>query len=65
MTDGLMTVDEVAAELRVPVGTFRSWRSLNRGPKSFRIGRRVVYYRADVEAWLAAQQESTGRGGVS
>jgi excisionase family DNA binding protein len=62
-SDDLLTVDEIAAELRVPEGTFRSWRAQNRGPKSFKIGRRVVYRRADVIAWLAAQEQATARGG--
>jgi excisionase family DNA binding protein len=60
----LLTVEEIAAELRIPEGTFRTWRANDKGPKSFRIGRRVVYRRADVEAWLAAQEAKTGKGGA-
>lgn len=63
--DDLLTVDEIAAELRVPEGTFRSWRSRNQGPRSFRLGRRVVYRRSDVEAWLVAQEQATARGGAA
>lgn len=59
----LYTVDEIAAKLRAPEGTFRSWRSQGRGPKSFKVGRRVVYRGRDVIAWLAAQEEITERGG--
>lgn len=64
MTDDLLTVDELAEELRVPAGTFRSWRAQRKGPKSFKIGRRVVYRRSEVEAWLAAQEQATARGGA-
>ena len=63
--DDLLTVDEIADELRVPAATFRSWRALGRGPKSFKIGRRVVYRRSDVEAWIAAEEARTSRGGVA
>lgn len=31
----------------------RYWRHLGTGPKSFRLGRRVLYRRHDVERWLA------------
>lgn len=48
----------------LPVATLRYWRHVGEGPKSFKIGRRVVYRRADVEAWLASQYETTVRGGA-
>lgn len=61
--DDLLTVDEIAAELRVPESTFRTWRSLGKGPKSFKLGRRVVYRRSDVQAWIDRQEADTARGG--
>jgi predicted DNA-binding transcriptional regulator AlpA len=34
--------------------TLRYWRCLgDSGPKSFKLGRRVLYHRADVERWIA------------
>jgi hypothetical protein len=39
----LLTMAEVAEALRVPVSTLRYWRSRGEGPKSFALGRRVVY----------------------
>ena len=54
--DELMTTAEVAALLRTPENTVRYWRSVNVGPKSFRLPRRVVYWRRDVLAWLARQE---------
>jgi excisionase family DNA binding protein len=65
MNDDLLTVDELAEELRVPAGTFRSWRAQDKGPRSFKIGRRVVYRRSDVTAWLEAQAAATERGGAA
>ena len=58
--DDLLTTAEVAQMMRSPVSTLRYWRHLGTGPHSFRLGRRVVYRRADVTAWLA-QQSDAGR----
>lgn len=44
-------------------GTLRYWRSVGDGPPSFKIGRRVVYRRAEVERWIAEQEAATLRGG--
>jgi predicted DNA-binding transcriptional regulator AlpA len=55
--DDLLTTAEVAQITRSPVSTLRYWRHLGTGPHSFRLGRRVVYRRADVAAWLLEQDE--------
>jgi excisionase family DNA binding protein len=54
----LMTLLEVAAYLRVPVATLRYWRHLGRGPAGFRLGRRVMYRREDVERWIGERQQA-------
>lgn len=42
---------------RLSVGTLRYWRSVGAGgPESFKLGRRVMYRRADVERWLQEAQ---------
>jgi DNA-binding transcriptional MerR regulator len=51
---------EVAELTRVPLATLRYWRQIGKGPKSFRLGNRVVYKRADIEAWIEQQYESAG-----
>ena len=56
--DDLLTTAEVAQIMRSPVSTLRYWRHLGTGPHSFRVGRRVVYRRADVAAWLHEQAEA-------
>lgn len=38
-----------------PVATPRYWRLNGRGPKSFVLGGRVRYRRADLDAWIAGQ----------
>jgi len=35
------------------------------GPASFRMGRRVVYRRAEIEKWISAQEAASIRGGVA
>lgn len=50
--DEMMTLKEVAAFLRVPEATLRYWRHLDTGPRGFRIGRSVRYWRTEVLYWL-------------
>lgn len=56
----LLTLAEAAELLRAPVATLRYWRHLGSGPRSFRLGRRVLYRRDDLQAWVDAQR-SDGR----
>ena len=53
----LMTRQEVADYLRVPLKTVEEWayRGGN-GPKFSKIGHHVRYRRADVDAWLIEKQ---------
>ena len=49
----LLTVADVAEMTRLSAGTLRYWRALGEGgPASFKLGRRVMYRRTDVEKWL-------------
>ena len=61
MTDDLMLTDEVARLIRKPPGTLRYYRHLGTGPASFKLGRRIVYRRAVVLAWLEAQEQADPR----
>jgi predicted DNA-binding transcriptional regulator AlpA len=48
----LLTTEEAAAMLNVPVATLRWWRHERTGPKGFRLGQRKVMYKlSDVIAW--------------
>src|SRR5256885_11642863 len=51
----LLTITEAAALLRAPVANLRYWRHLGTGPRSFRLGRRVLYRRNDLHAWIEGQ----------
>ena len=53
--DELLSMQEVADIVRVPLATLRYWRHLGTGPHSFRIGRGVRYWRSEVSAWLHSQ----------
>lgn len=49
----IIDIGQVSEMTKVPEATLRYYRHLgDRGPKSFKVGRRVMYRRADVEAWL-------------
>lgn len=52
----LLTLTEAAAVLRTPVATLRYWRHLGIGPAGFRLGRRVLYRRDDLDRWVEAQR---------
>jgi predicted DNA-binding transcriptional regulator AlpA len=51
----LLRVPEVAALTGIPEATLRFWRHRGTGPRSAKLGRRVVYRQSDVEAWIDAQ----------
>jgi predicted DNA-binding transcriptional regulator AlpA len=60
-----VTQPEVAEMLHhTTTATLRWWRHQNRGPRSIRLGKRVLYRLSDVEEWLSAQEAETARGGV-
>lgn len=51
----LLTLDEVAERYPIPKATLRFWRHQGTGPRSAKLGRRVVYREEDVTAWIDAQ----------
>ena len=53
--DELLTMAEVSDLIRVPVATLRYYRHLGSGPRSFKVGRTVRYWRSDVYQWLEEQ----------
>lgn len=65
VTRTLMTVDEAAEILRRTPGTLRWWRHAGQGPRSFTLGRRVYYDRADLLTWIEAEAQRTARGGTA
>lgn len=53
-SDQLMTVEEVADFLGVPIATLYQWRHKGTGPVAFRVGRFLRQDPADARAWLEA-----------
>lgn len=48
----LMSVQDVAEYLDVPVKTIYTWRYHGDGPRGFRVGRHLRFRWNDVEAWV-------------
>jgi hypothetical protein len=53
--DVLLNITEAAKILRTPIATMRYWRHLGVGPASFKIGRRIFYWRSEIHRWLREQ----------
>jgi len=53
--DDLITVKEAADICHASPETVRYWHYAGKGPTSFKVGRRRLYKRADVLAWLEGQ----------
>lgn len=47
---------QVATLLGVSLALLTRWRASHQGPPYYRLGRRVLYSRAELETWLAAQR---------
>lgn len=58
---GLMTTTEVATFFRTSPETVRYWRHVGYGPVGRKVGRRVLYERADVEVFWEALRGRPGR----
>lgn len=54
----LLSVDETAARLRISPCTLRWLRQEGRFAPAIKIGRRLFWDEADLDAWLASQKES-------
>lgn len=50
----MLTPEDLADELRVPVATVHKWNSAGTAPPRVEIGVHVRYARADVDKWLSA-----------
>ena len=48
----IMTTQQVAEYLQVPVATLYQWRWRHEGPRAARVGRHLRYRRTDLDTWL-------------
>lgn len=53
-------IDEASGQLRIPVETLRTWRKAGKGPRSAKIGKRIVYRQGDLDAWIDEQFAESG-----
>ena len=60
--DELLTVEDAADVLGVGVQRMYNLRNLGHGPVSYRRGRRLVYPRSGLAAFLACELQATLRG---
>ena len=51
--DRLLSAQELAVYLEVPVKTIYTWRHRSTGPRGFRVGKHLRFRWCDVESWLA------------
>ena len=56
--DRLLTVEDLADYLEVPVATIYAWRYRHQGPPGFRVGRHLRYRWADVQRWIHQRLEA-------
>ena len=49
----LLSAQELAVYLEVPVKTIYTWRHRHTGPRGFRVGKHLRFRWCDVESWLA------------
>lgn len=55
----LLSAQDLADFLEVPIATIYSWRYRRQGPPGFRIGRHLRYRRSDIERWINHQLEDS------
>lgn len=55
--DRLLTIDELAAYLGIPKQTIYDWRVDGRGPRAYKLGKRLRFTAVDVRAWMETQRE--------
>jgi DNA-binding transcriptional MerR regulator len=59
MQDMKRNTRSLAERLGLKPKTLENWRSLGGGPAFYRVGGRVMYDDADVDAWLASRRRTS------
>jgi len=57
----LLSPEELAQHVGLPVGTIYRWNYAGTGPRPITVGRHVRYRESDVEKWLEEQTKGTSR----
>lgn len=53
--EALCGLEEASERLNVPVATLRYWRHKGIGPRSARVGKRVMYRVSDLDTYIASK----------
>jgi hypothetical protein len=51
--------EDMERDYKLPESTWRYFHSVGKGPKASKLGRRLVWKRSEVEAWVAQQEKSS------
>jgi predicted DNA-binding transcriptional regulator AlpA len=54
--DRLLVLDEISLRTRIPAASIRYKKHRGEMPFLFRLGRRVVCYESDLDAWIQAER---------
>jgi excisionase family DNA binding protein len=58
MVQPLLTIEEVADLLVVPLSTLHAWRYKGEGPPALKVGKHLRYREADVLHWLETRSRT-------
>lgn len=58
---GLLSPQELADYLGVPLATVYVWNTRDSGPRKLRVGKHVRYRVSDVDKWLEERADGGGR----
>lgn len=61
----LLTIDQVAEQLQVPVDTLYYWRSRGYGPQALKVGKYLRWQPTVVDAWLATLEPASNVTDIS
>lgn len=61
MARKILRLQDVSDRTGVPLATLRYWRHQGIGVPTFKLGRRVVAYEDEVDAWVEAQRRAGAR----
>jgi hypothetical protein len=53
--DEYLTAEDLERDYRLPASTWRYFHTADKGPKATKMGRRLLWKRSVVEAWIAEQ----------
>ncbi len=59
MEDRLLTLNQIAAYLGVPIATLYQWRHRGVGPRGIKVGAHVRVRESELKRYLDAQTDST------